>query len=780
MTPQGRSRRLAALTTAVLAAACALAPSAGAKFVPSNGDLSSRLAELAKPSVRTAPPGEQAAILDVAASGPGSLLREGSRVLVDVRFDRGAIAGVGALREAGAKVIDVSGRYQTVTAAVAPGLLRKVADVPRVSGITENLAPFTFGAGDSGPAASTITHCFGVATSEGDIQLNAMLARDAFSVDGTGVTVGILSDSFDKDATAPTSADQDVVSGDLPGLGNPCGRTTPVDESGDTYVGDDGSDEGRAMAQIVHDLAPGARIAFATAFNSLTNFANNVRALRDAGARVIVDDVIWLNEPFFQEGPVGVAVRDVTATGVAYFTSAGNSNLIVGGRNIASWETEQFRDGGGSNICPPALTALLDYVDDCIDFDSTAGMDGDFSIRVQAGRTLTIDLQWAQPWEGVTTDIDAYLLDATNAVVAGSEEDNVRTTRQPVEIVSWENTTGTSQDVRLAINRCSGTCNPGADSAAPRVKFALLQNGSGVTSTEYPQSVGGDIVGPTIFGHSGAEHAMSVGAVRFNTSSAPEAFSSRGPVKHYFGPVNGTTPAGSIPEKVLAKPDIVATDGGANTFFGTCSSNIWRFFGTSASAPHAAAVAALEFEASPASSPAAIKDAQVDNALPIAGFPPAAVGEGIVDGFAAIESLVGSLPGSQVLQSTAPNCNLPPPPPPPPTTSPDPPPSTVFSAPSPKSKPKDRIRPKTFIAKKPAKVSFTWWKRKLITFRFRSSEKRSAFLCKIDRGKFHQCYRKLIRWFPVGKHVLKVKARDAAGNVDRTPAVYRFQIKRRG
>jgi hypothetical protein len=93
---------------------------------------------------------------------------------------------------------------------------------------------------------------------------------------------------------------------------------------------------------------------------------------------------------------------------------------------------------------------------------------------------------------------------------------------------------------------------------------------------------------------------------------------------------------------------------------------------------------------------------------------------------------------------------------------------------------KDRIRPKTFIAKKPAKVSFTWWKRKLITFRFRSSEKGSAFLCKIDRGKFHQCYRKLIRWFSVGKHVLKVKARDAAGNVDRTPAVYRFRIKRRG
>ena len=67
-----------------------------------------------------------------------------------------------------------------------------------------------------------------------------------------------------------------------------------------------------------------------------------------------------------------------------------------------------------------------------------------------------------------------------------------------------------------------------------------------------------------------------------------------------------------------------------------------------------------------------------------------------------------------------------------------------------------------------------------MVFEFRSSEKGSSFLCKIDQGRFHQCWRKLVRWFSVGEHVLKVKARDVAGNVDRSPAVYRFRIERRG
>ena len=94
---------------------------------------------------------------------------------------------------------------------------------------------------------------------------------------------------------------------------------------------DDGTgviDEGRAMLEIVHDMAPAAKLCFATAWNSEIDFADNIRKLADkkgkCGADVIVDDVAYGDEPMFSDGMVGDAIDDVTAKGVHYFTAAGN------------------------------------------------------------------------------------------------------------------------------------------------------------------------------------------------------------------------------------------------------------------------------------------------------------------------------------------------------------------------------------------------------------------------------------------------------------------------
>ena len=65
----------------------------------------------------------------------------------------------------------------------------------------------------------------GLTTSQADVAMHADVARSLFGVDGTGVTVGALSDSFDR---GPGSAAADVASGDLPGISNPLGHTTPV------------------------------------------------------------------------------------------------------------------------------------------------------------------------------------------------------------------------------------------------------------------------------------------------------------------------------------------------------------------------------------------------------------------------------------------------------------------------------------------------------------------------------------------------------------------------
>ena len=113
-------------------------------------------------------PREQARALSLAAEGPGSLLRDGNRVLVEVRFDHGAAAGVDDLRAAGAKIVDVSPRYQTVTVAAKPDELRTLSDVPRVAAATEVLTPF----------ASASTCPSGAVVSEGDAQLHAEEARE--------------------------------------------------------------------------------------------------------------------------------------------------------------------------------------------------------------------------------------------------------------------------------------------------------------------------------------------------------------------------------------------------------------------------------------------------------------------------------------------------------------------------------------------------------------------------------------------------------------------------
>jgi hypothetical protein len=785
--PTGKSRRRRAVTysLAALGLACVAAPApAAAAGRPRSGDLSPRLAELAKPSVRSAPLGKQARELSVAARGPGSLLREGNRVVVEVRFDRGAVAGVGDLRAAGARIVDVSPRYQTVTVAAKPIELRALSTVPGVRAATEVLTPVVYATGP-GPVTAAVTPCFGAATSEGDVQLRAAQARAEFEVDGSGVTVGILSDSYDQDSAAPTRAAADVASGDLPGPGNPCDREASVAVLDDSET--KGEDEGRAMAQIVHDLAPGAELAFATAFKkTMLGFADNIRKLAEpvgsggAEADVIVDDVLYLEEPFFQEGPVGVAVREVSEAGVDYFSAAGNNNLRNGGRDIASWEAPEFRDAS-PGACPPKLPG---YAEHCMDFDPGEGVDTTFGVTVEGEETLSVDLQWAQPWEGVTTDLDAYLLGPEGEILAGRPEVfNVKSTQRPFEFFSWTNPSAAARTVRIAIDRCGSSCDPvnGGDDGSPRLKLALPQNGGGVIATEYESSSGEDVIGPTIFGHNGAEDAVSLGAIRYTTNAAPEAFSSRGPVTNYFAPVEGATPATALGSpQILAKPDIVATDGGASTFFGSCLGDAWRFFGTSAAAPHAAAVAALQREAKFAATPAEISQAQRSSAAAVGSFPPAAVGTGMLNAVGAIEALgvSPSSPGAPVESAPSPvSCIVEPEPEPEPEPKVEPQPVQPVVPPTGPEPPADRQPPGTFFRRHPAAVLSTEGRSAVAIFRFGSNEAGVAFLCKIDRRPFRGCPQRLARRFGIGAHVLRVKSRDLDGDMDQTPAVFRFRVQ---
>jgi hypothetical protein len=620
-----------ALVVSVLTAEVGAAPAGAAPATrppkPGSGPLTPRLETLAQPGVRGASATQQAQLVGLPASGPGGLVRTATgEVLVQVRAAGTGAATRDALTRAGLHVTHVAPGYRVITGSIAVDRLSSLAAVAGVESVEEVVAPFVGQASTataSAPVAAAAV-CAPI-VSEGDVQLQADDARAAFGVDGTDVRVGVLSDSFNRSTTAVTDASDDVASGDLPGVGNPCGRPIPVTVVDDSASGSGLIDEGRAMTQIVHDLAPGARLLFATAFTGELAFADNIRALRNThNATVIVDDVTYFDEPMFQDGPISVAVNEVTAAGAVYFSSAGNGNAIVGGKSISSYEAPAYRP----QACPTGLPAFAGPT--CHDFDPTGGTDNGAGFTVANGGGFLLSFQWAQPRFGVTTDLDFYVQDtATNAVLASGLNDN-GVTQKPTEIVNFVNTTGSTKNVRVVVNRYSG-------SGTPRIKWSFFRS-SGLSSVEYNQSGGGDTVGPTIFGHNGAGKTVSTAAVPYSDSTTPEPYTSHGPVTLYFGPVVGSTPAASLPApQVLAKPDLAATDGGVNTFFPPGSGPPFRFYGTSAAAPHAAAVAALMRDRSPSQSPASVLAKLKATADPVPnGGTADVVGSGLVDAMAAV------------------------------------------------------------------------------------------------------------------------------------------------
>ena len=150
----------------------------------------------------------------------------------------------------------------------------------------------------------------GSVTSQGDRALRADRARAQFGLSGKGVKVGIISTSYDLQNGAAAG----VASGDLP-------DNVQVVKENPSFS----FDEGRGMAEIVHDVAPGADIAFYSGLAGQPDFARGIEALQAAGCQVIVDDLGYANEPFFQPGIVAQAVDKAVSRGVVYFSSAGNN-----------------------------------------------------------------------------------------------------------------------------------------------------------------------------------------------------------------------------------------------------------------------------------------------------------------------------------------------------------------------------------------------------------------------------------------------------------------------
>jgi hypothetical protein len=806
---QSRANTSANALFALLLSCCFAWPAvAGAE---SGGVLAPELAELASPTVRSQPLAAQAEALGVPADGPGSLQRDGSQVAVELEFEGGAVAALPALREAGATITAASGIYQRVDAVVSPADLHALAALPGVTGVEPVRTPIVYAPETS--VSQTAICEGGTVLSEGIDQLGIVTqpgnvgVREAFGTRGAGETIGVLSDSYDvattiegSETAIPTHAAEDIQSDNLTGPENNCsGQQMPVNVLEDGPAGS--HDEGRAMLQIVHDIAPHANLAFATAFNGELSFAQNIERLAapvaagGVGANVIVDDVSYFEEPMFQDGPVAAAVAKVTAAGVTYLSSAGNNNAGPAKEpGIGSWETPEFRDTENPAFCPIPVGVAARH---CLDFNPGVGEDNAFGITIEGGVPLRLAVGWAEPWYGVKADLDAYLLrkvDPEEAKVAGETEvvaiDNRGNVNgKPAAFVSWQNPEAeeispgvfAQEEVMLVINRCFGNaCDPEATpTAKPRVKVILVQNGAPVINTEYEESKGGDVVGPTIFGHNGTASAITVGAssfssdgVHINAEGTPEDYSSHGPETHYYGPVLSSTPAAKLttPE-VVEKPDVVATDCGANTFFAQYYLGFWRFCGTSAAAPHAAAVIALMHQANPAKTPTQLKSALTGTAKPVTGYGTSVVGKGLVQARQAVEALAPLVPFSD-----PPSTVIAPVPPAPPT--PEVP--IVNPAPAPTTNPGATGAgpvPTTTIKKHPPKLVKSRVGRTKLSFKFATDQKGASFECSVDKSGWSKCGSNYKAYFLLGSHELKVRARGSDGNVDPTPAVFKFTIK---
>lgn len=425
----------------------------------------------------------------------------------------------------------------------------------------------------------------GKVMSEGDRAMRSNVARDRFHLDGSGIKIGVISVSYN----AQGGAARDVISGELPGRRNPQGYTQSVQVLRDTLGSR--NDEGRAMLQIIHDIAPGATLLFHSTGGSEEDFATAVRSLVKAGADIIVDDIGFTAAPLFQDGVAAQAVTQAVNQGVTFFSSAGND----GDRAY----TSPFRSG--------RTFAYRGNIYEAHDFDPSSEIDlfqdtqipqaTPSDIQFAALPGINLLLGWDQAVGQVTNDLELFLLDAPQLPDAGGQvlsDAFAYSPRPDAPLRGLEYSTAAAKTVYLVIARRINATSP-----APEViQWSSFTNGgdNGV-KYQYVNDGPGAEGGSTLNGHPNARGAIAVGAASYTTTPA---FGGKIPVLEDFSSQGGTPILFDIQGNRLAtpevrqKPEIVAPDRvstaleSSNPYFDFSS-----FSGTSAAAPHAAAVAAL-------------------------------------------------------------------------------------------------------------------------------------------------------------------------------------------
>ncbi|MBI2487095.1 MAG: S8 family serine peptidase [Deltaproteobacteria bacterium] len=414
----------------------------------------------------------------------------------------------------------------------------------------------------------------GSVETEGDAILGSDDVRDILGFDGSGIRVCAISDGAD-------SVSVSQATGDLP------------DDIEINPVLPGNGDEGTALMEIIHDIAPGALLFFSgpntsvEMIGSIEFCANN--------ADVIIDDLGFLGEPFFEDGPVAEAAADAVDQGVVFVSAGGND----ADQHYQALYRDTEPSNGDNNLH---------------DFGFAAGHSSDVAMRVliPPQQTVIFVLQWNDRFGQSSNDYDLFIFDPSDGEEITRSDDVQNGNDDPIELAGVQNPSPNNLPVDIVINRFSGQART----------LEMFFNGPVI-----PQEF--NVPEDSIFGHPAVSDVIAVGAVHSNNPNNIEPFSSQGPVTISF------------PSESRPKPDLVAPDRVSITGAGDFPSSApGTFAGTSAAAPHVAGVVALLLDKNPNLTPAQTANILGDTAIDLGqgGFDDI-FGFGRVDAFDAVQSV---------------------------------------------------------------------------------------------------------------------------------------------